>query len=205
MAHSNLPTHLLKSLQLPSLEKCNIYLVGSRLWGTNSDTSDWDLLIVSDLSSGQLKSLHKCQYDITLLDRQEFAARVNQGSIVEVACALLRKEDMLSYAFDTTDLQVNLDAMKMWLEDRQVKDFDKAKKFWLKGNQQSGWKILRHVLNSKALYNHLATVLSSTRVTLTIHDVQTVARSTALLHDKNWIQLDWVNAYSAVTDALTQL
>ncbi|CAF3622265.1 unnamed protein product [Adineta steineri] len=159
MAHSNLPAHLFKSFHLPNPNSYNVYLVGSRLWGTNTDKSDWDVLIVGDVSSEQLSSLHKSQYDIKLLDRQEFIKRAKQGSVIEVICALMRKEDMLQCAFDIGNLSVDSDAIKIWLQERQVKDLAKAEKFWQKGNRQSGWKILRHILHSRALYNHLADIL----------------------------------------------
>ena len=205
MAHTNLPVHLFKSLRLANPESYNVYLVGSRLWGTNITASDWDLLIVGDVPPGQLTSLHKSQYDITLLDRQEFAARVKQGSIIEVICALMRKEDMLQCAFDNGDLQVDPEAIKTWLEARQAKNLNKAEKFWLKGNQQSGWKILRHMLHAKALYNHLVIALGEKRVTLTVDDVQTIVRLATLLCDKAWMQQDWSTVHMATINALTHL
>lgn len=204
MAHTNL-IHLFKSLHLSSPEKYNVYLVGSRLWGTNTDTSDWDLLVVGDVSSAQLTSLHKSQYDISLLDRQEFAERVKEGSIIEVICALMCREDMIQCAFDTSNLQVDSEAVRMWLETRQGKDLQKAEKFWLKGNRQSAWKILRHILHGQALYNHLAVALREKQINLTVNDVQTIVRSATLLCDKAWMQLDWTDAHTAVIDALSNL
>ncbi|CAF3881509.1 unnamed protein product [Adineta steineri] len=205
MAHSNLPAHLFKSFHLPNPNSYNVYLVGSRLWGTNTDKSDWDVLIVGDVSSEQLSSLHKSQYDIKLLDRQEFIKRAKQGSVIEVICALMRKEDMLQCAFDIGNLSVDSDAIKIWLQERQVKDLAKAEKFWQKGNRQSGWKILRHILHSRALYNHLADILREKQVILSIEDVQTSVRSVTYLCDKSWMQLDWSDVYTAVIDALAQL
>jgi hypothetical protein len=205
MTHTSLPAHLFKSLHLHSPESYNVYLVGSRLWGTNTDTSDWDLLVVGDVPSGQLTSLHKSQYDIKLLDRQEFTERVKQGSIIEVVCALMRKEDMLQCAFDTDNLLVDPDAIKTWLQERQAKDLDKAEKFWYKGNRQPGWKILRHILHSRALYNHLVVALREKRITLNIDDVQTILSSATLLCDKTWMQLDWPNVHTAVIYALAHL
>ena len=160
---------------------------------------------MGDVPPGQLTSLHKSQYDIKLLDRQEFTVRVKQGSIIEVVCGLMRKEDMLQCAFDTGDLQVDLAAIETWLETRQTKDLDKAEKFWLKGNRQPGWKILRHMLHAKALYNHLVVALREKQVTLTVDDVQTIVRPATLLCDKAWMQLDWPNVRMSVIDALTDL
>lgn len=205
MAQVTLPAHLFKSLQLPRPEHYNVYLVGSRLWGTNTATSDWDLLIVGDLPPGQLTSVHKSQYDIKLLDREEFTARVKQGSIIEVVCALLRKEDMLQHAFDTGDLSIDPDTIKTWLDERQAKDLEKAEKFWLKGNRQVAWKILRHLLHANVLYNHLVVFLHGKRVTLTIDEIQTIVRPATFLCDKGWMQMEWSNVNTAVTDALTQL
>ncbi|UJR16628.1 hypothetical protein I4U23_003528 [Adineta vaga] len=199
------PTHLFKSLHLQKPENYNIYLVGSRLWGTNSNTSDWDLLIVGDIPSTQLTSLHKAQYDVKLLDRQEFIQRANNGSIVEVLCALLRKEDMLQHAFNTDTLRIDQDTMRIWLEERRYKDFEKAEKFWHKGNRQAGWKILRHILHAKALYDYLIFAIRENRVPIAIEDLQTIIRPATLLCDKGWMQLDWSNVHEAVIDTLTHV
>ena len=111
---------LFKSLRLSNPTNYNVYLDGSRLWGTDSTGSDWDLLVVGDLPPGQLNSLHKSQYDVKLLDRHELKARVEEGSIIEAVCALMRKEDMLQVAFELGDVVVNPDAMKTYLGARQI-------------------------------------------------------------------------------------
>lgn len=205
MARVDLPAHLFKSLHLSNPQNYNIYLIGSRLWGTNSATSDWDLLVVGDVPPGHHTSLHKSQYDITLLSRQEFIEQVNQGSLLEVVCALMRKDDMVQRAFDVGNLQINVDSLKTWLAERQEKDLAKAEKFWLKGNQQSGWKILRHILHGRALYNHLIVALRGKRVTFSIDDIQTIVQPATLLCDKNWMQLDWPDAHTAMMDVLQHL
>ena len=205
MAHTTEIAALFKSLRLSNPANYNVYLVGSRLWGTNTAGSDWDLLVVGDLSPGQLTSLHKSHYDVKLLDRDEFRARVKEGSIIEVVCALVRKEDMLQCAFDVGDVEVTLDAITTWLEARQRKDMEKAEKFWLKGHRQSGWKILRHMVHARILYNYLAPALREDRATLTIDDVQACIRAATWLCDKTWMQLDWKEAHVAVADVLASL
>lgn len=205
MAQANLTANLFKSLRLPNHANYNVYLVGSRLWGTNTAASDWDLLIVGDVPSGQLSSLHKSQYDVKLLDRQEFIARAKEGSLIECVCALLRKEDMLQCAFDCDPVAVNPDTMRTWLDERQSKDLDKAAKFWQKGNRQAGWKILRHILHGRALYNHLVEALREERVTLTINDVQAIVRPATFLCEKSWMQLEWDDVNAAMMNALTNL
>ncbi|CAF1077224.1 unnamed protein product [Adineta ricciae] len=205
MAQITVPNHLFKSLHLSNPQSYNIYLVGSRLWGTNTDASDWDLLIVGDVSSTQLTSLHKAQYDIKVLDRQEFMQHINDGSIIETLCALMRKEDMLQYAFDIGQPTIDPATMKTWMETRRAKDLDKAEKFWLKGNRQAAWKILRHILHAKVLYDYLVIALREKRVPLTIDDIQTIVRPASLLCDKSWMQLDWSDVRAATMDALVQL
>jgi hypothetical protein len=114
-----------------------------------------DLLVVDDVPSRHLTSLHKTQYNNTLLNRQEFTAGVKQGSIIEDVYAPMRKEDMLQCAFDTGDLKVDPDAIETSLEERQAKYLEKAEGFWLKGNGQPACKILRHILQAKVLCNYL--------------------------------------------------
>ncbi|KAJ7722768.1 hypothetical protein B0H14DRAFT_3520211 [Mycena olivaceomarginata] len=81
MTQSNISS-LLKTLQIPTKIHA-VHLVGSRLWGTHSPKSDFDLLIVvADPSANSLKfqtSQHKGQYDATLLTESEFCARGRGG------------------------------------------------------------------------------------------------------------------------------
>lgn len=200
-----LPDHLFKSLRLTKPENYNIYLVGSRLWGTNNQQSDWDLLMIGDVPANLSSGVHKCQYDIKLLSRQTFVERIKEGSIIEVVCALLRREDMLQHAFDVERTSIRLDAIRNWVSSREEKDFEKAEKFWQKGNRQAGWKILRHILHARSLVNYLAIVLQEQEVTLTIDDIQGVVRPATLLCDKAWMQLEWVDARAATIDAFNAL
>ena len=200
-----LPDHLFKSLRLTKPENYNIYLVGSRLWGTQGEQSDWDLLMIGDVPANLSSGVHKCQYDIKLLNRPAFIERVKEGSIVEVVCTLLRKEDMLQHAFDIERASISIDAIRNWLNVREEKDFEKAHKFWQKGNRQAGWKILRHILHARSLFNHLVIVLQNQEVTLTIDDIQGLVRPATLLCDKAWMQLEWLDARAATIDALNAL
>lgn len=203
MARNRLPDHLFESLRLKHPERFNVYLIGSRLWGTNNSNSDWDILIVGDFPADQLRSLHKSQYDVKLLSREEFINQIRAGSIIEVICYLLDKNEMLQSSFSVGHLQLDIDVIRNWLQDRQARDFEKAEKFWLKENRQAAWKIFRHILLSRALFNHLAEALPRGQITFTLNEIQNIVRPAALVCDKNWLQLDWSEAKLAVIEALT--
>lgn len=200
-----LPQHVFKSLHISNHEKYNIYLLGSRLWGTNTHDSDWDLLIIGDIPSKLPSTMHKSQYDIKLLDRETFQQRIEEGSLIEVICALLRQEDMLQYAFGLGKISIRTEAIQNWLNSRELRDFEKAAKFWQKGNRQAGWKILRHLLQARSIFNYLAVILREQPVTLTIHDIQRVVRPATALCDKTWMQFEWIDVHAAVNDALNTL
>ena len=98
MANRNLVENLFESIRLCRSSKYNIYLIGSRLWGTNNKTSDWDLLIISQLTmKEQLPSVHKCQYDVKLMDQQQFIEQVKEGSIIEIIFYLLNRTRWIGY------------------------------------------------------------------------------------------------------------
>lgn len=206
MANKNLAEQILKSLNLCSSDKYNIYLVGSRLWGTNTKTSDWDLVIVSEKPSKSLTSIHKSQFDVKLIDRQEFIEKIHEGSMIEVICYLMNKEDLIQNDFHINSIEIDLDKINLWLNQRQIKDLDKAHKFWLKGNQKSAWKILRHILHSQSIYNYLRDNLhQNQQINLTINDIQNIVQPATLLWQQDWIDLDWTQILTSFNQTLTHL
>jgi len=207
MANRNLVENLFESIRLCRSSKYNIYLIGSRLWGTNTKTSDWDLLIVSQLTmKEQLSNVHKCQYDVKLMDQQQFIEQVKEGSIIEVICYLLNKQEMIEHSFDFQSIEINLDKVNSWLNQRQNKDLEKAKKFWIKSNRKSAWKILRHILHSRAIYNYLQQQnIHDQHFNLTIEQIQTILQPATLLCQQDWISLEWNQLLPLFNQAFNQL
>ncbi|KAJ7766761.1 hypothetical protein B0H16DRAFT_1686984 [Mycena metata] len=158
MAQLNIHS-ILKTLQIPT-KVHSLYLVGSRLWGTHSAKSDFNLLVViTDPSSSAppsfQKSQHKGQYDATVLTEAEFRAQVEAGSLIESLCCLLEPSEecvlMHEESHQRRGLVGNLQTMRDWADERAQKDREKAKKFWAKGGamREKGWKILQHTIGAE--------------------------------------------------------
>lgn len=54
---------VLKRLQLKETEVANVYVYGSRVWGTGNKNSDWDFLIIHKNWPGEKSSVHNGEFD----------------------------------------------------------------------------------------------------------------------------------------------
>ncbi|KAF7324583.1 hypothetical protein MKEN_00499600 [Mycena kentingensis (nom. inval.)] len=205
---------ILQSLRLPS--DCSIttaYLVGSRLWGTVTPTSDYDLLIVvSDppttvrSKAELLKSQHSGNYDVTLLYESEFREKVEEGSLIETICCLLDSDDgSIVYAPEPNPhsarrqliYATHLATLRSWADARALRDLEKAAKFWGKGGSArvNGWKILHHSLAAEAILRGLAEDIASCGslrdVRLTTERIQGMVAAGRRDEEQGWLGLDW--------------
>ncbi|KAJ6490684.1 hypothetical protein C8R47DRAFT_1123254 [Mycena vitilis] len=199
---------LLNSLQIPT-KVHSVYLVGSRLWGTHSAKSDFDLLIVvadpvSSTTSFQ-KSQHKGQYDATLLTETEFRQQVNGGSVIETLCCLIPTSEECVLVDEGKPEQRrgligknHLQTMRAWAEERARKDREKAMKFWAKGGamREAGWKILQHVIATESILRGLEGIVDDDKidlrdVSLTCRTVQGLVAAGREETDRAWLELEW--------------
>ena len=67
-----------QKLKLNSSSIKNLYLIGSRLWGTANDKSDWDVMIVLDSDKASKSSMHNSEIDATVYSQKEFLERLNK-------------------------------------------------------------------------------------------------------------------------------
>ncbi|KAJ7264993.1 hypothetical protein B0H12DRAFT_1263556 [Mycena haematopus] len=166
---------LLKLLQIPT-KVHSVYLVGSRLWGTHSAKSDFDLLIVvADPISACppfSKSQHKGRCDATLLTETEFRERVEGGSLIETLCCLIPGSEECVLVHDEAHprrgliAKNHLQTMRIWIEERGQKDREKAMKFWNKGGEmrEKGWKILQHTIAAECILHGLQRVVDEEKI-----------------------------------------
>lgn len=83
----------LGKLQLKSSDTRNVYVIGSRLWGTATEKSDWDLIIVSSSPTISGKnSMHNSDIDATVYSVLEFEQKLKEHSFLEVICLFLPKQ-----------------------------------------------------------------------------------------------------------------
>ncbi|KAJ7074050.1 hypothetical protein C8F01DRAFT_1099055 [Mycena amicta] len=207
---------VLRSLQIPATSSIHsVYLIGSRLWGTETPKSDFDLLVVlhdsSSSSTPFQKSQHKGNYDVTLLTESEFQRQIESGSIIETICCLLAESESSesNILHDSAPGQVSrarralvsMQAMRTWVDDRALRDLEKAEKFWRKGGstRENGWKILHHSIAAESIFGGL--------LELGGPDVQELRLTKAKIHewvargressDGEWLGLEWVDVLAA--------
>ncbi|KAJ7137807.1 hypothetical protein C8R44DRAFT_766253 [Mycena epipterygia] len=205
MPQTNIPA-LLSVLQIPT-KVHSVYLVGSRLWGTHSKTSDFDLLIVvaDPLSSTEQfqKSQHKGQYDATLLSETSFREQVKAGSLIETISCLIPNSDECVLINDDTQRRglnegAHLQTMRIWAEERGRKDREKAMKFWAKGGEmrEKGWKFLQHTIAAECVLQGLEKIVEEDGISLrdvhltqaTLQELVAIGRQDS---DRAWLGLDW--------------
>ncbi|KAJ7681746.1 hypothetical protein B0H17DRAFT_1075552 [Mycena rosella] len=203
---------LLKAFQMPT-QVHSVHLVGSRLWGTHSERSDFDLLIVvADPVASRAefqKSQHKGNYDATIITETSFRDHVKSGSLIETLCCLIPvSEECVLVGGDDTRRglieKAHLETMRIWADHRAEKDREKAMKFWAKGGEmrERGWKILQHMIAAECILLGLKTIAEEDST-----DLRDFRLTQAMLQrliaagrqdgDRAWVALDWVDVEEA--------
>jgi hypothetical protein len=212
MAQPNISS-LLKALQIPT-KVHSVYLIGSRLWGTHSAKSDYDLLIVvadpASSTSPFQKSQHKGQYDATLLTETEFREQVNRGSLIETLCCLIPDSEECVFMNDAPNQRCgligkdHLQSIRIWVDERTKKDRDKASKFWAKGGEmrEKGWKILQHTIAAESIFQGLKRIIDEDKidlrdVSLTQETLRQFVATGRQEQDRAWLGLSWDDVLAA--------
>ncbi|RDB24008.1 hypothetical protein Hypma_008632 [Hypsizygus marmoreus] len=191
--------HIIASLKLQDHNITHAFLVGSRLWGTNTGSSDFDLLFIAEtLSSEVPKSQHKNQYDITLLTKDEFTRRLKSGSLIETVCCLVDgdEESVWRTGGSLKRLVPDIAVLEAWVAARQGADCDKAKKFWLKGKKGDAFKILQHMIMAEYVVRALRGKAQDAGgrlndVSLEVAELRAFVREGRDKSDRDWMDLEW--------------
>lgn len=190
---------VLSSLKLQHEEITHIYVVGSRLWGTDSESSDFDLLVIArSLSHKVPRSQHKTQCDITLLTAADLTERAKQGSLIETVCCLLDGDErcVLRRGEPLKHLVRDISTVEEWVAERHLVDREKAKKFWLKEKREAAYKILQHMIMAEYLTRGLKTMATDAAgrlecIELTVQEIQEFVQRGRDANDRSWIGLGW--------------
>ncbi|KAF7363918.1 hypothetical protein MSAN_01049900 [Mycena sanguinolenta] len=211
---------VLRLLQIPT-KVHSVYLVGSRLWGTHSAKSDFDLfIVVADpvSTSAFQKSQHKGRYDATLLTDTEFRAQVEKGSLIETICCLMPETEECVLLHDEEHSRRALigkghfHTMRIWMDERRQRDREKAMKFWSKGSEvrEKGWKILQHAITAECILRGLQRVVDEEDiepqdVNLTQETLRQLVASGREDGDRAWLGMEWRDVQVAHEERLERI
>lgn len=151
----------LQRLKLDDTKVLNVYVMGSRLWGTAKASSDWDLLIVhEDNGCAARRSLHHGDIDAIALHRDEFAAQVRDHHFLELAAAAWAPRELVwrerfdlrrsaAAAFDPR-------ALAAAVAEESTRDWAMARKFAEKGDAHRAVGVLAHTLRMAVIARGIA-------------------------------------------------
>jgi len=140
---------LINGLKLDPLNVLNIYVVGSRLWGTGTYNSDWDFIIVLKKWKQNRSFLHKKDWDVHVLNKETYENRVlDEHRFLEV-CTLWLPD----YCVWKEELSLRKQFIKSFkpkqfmkiLEEEKIRDEKLAKKMLNKEKYKKVEKINHYI------------------------------------------------------------
>jgi predicted nucleotidyltransferase len=148
---------LISRLQLKKEEVLNVYVIGSRLWGTASYNSDWDFIIVHSKWKGK-SSVHNGEIDATVYDTEEFVQKLKEHSLLEVLCVWLPRPFVWKEVLDPTKhFDLDLASLRSSVFEETERDWRMAQKYMEKKNVDRGKKTVVHALRLILLSIQIAT------------------------------------------------
>lgn len=136
---------ILTSLKIEDSNVIGAYLVGSRLWNTPTEASDYDIILITkSYPSTSPSSLHTRQADISILSLSNYQLLVSQGSFLHVLLRYLPPSHVLRALPPPQPALPTVAVFLSWVLDRVELDEQKAAKFFGKERKEEGNKILRH-------------------------------------------------------------
>lgn len=145
MANMNLKI-VLDRLKLQDKDVLNVYVMGSRLWGTVTNSSDWDILIVHQCSDAPgHKTAHCGDIDASLLHCDEYRKRLSEHHFLEIVTVWMPLEYVWKEKFDPKTV-FNLDPQVLLASvfTESERDWTMAQKVIRKAEQMRGAKIIVH-------------------------------------------------------------
>lgn len=119
---------LAKRAQFVLNEAINIYPYGSRVYGTTSPESDFDVVVVSNISE---PCIQFCDHNIdyTVFNISEFEKRLDEHEIMALECIFLRPELIIVNNQDyTRTFSIDLCKLRCSISKKASNSFVKAKK-----------------------------------------------------------------------------
>lgn len=145
---------ILKSFSLNSTDVCNVYAVGSHVWGTCTRHSDWDLVIVtsSQHTHPQAINAHKNKLDAWILSVDEYMTNIKDHLLQALITVWLPRCFVLKERYDPRiSFKYSQSSLLGSVKKMNERDLRVAKKHFTKNDPQGGSKILRHCIKQMEL------------------------------------------------------
>lgn len=127
-----------------------IYQYGSHVYGTNSEKSDKDIIVILEDISQSIETLNelKKQYDVSVYSKIDFEKQIKEHEISALECLFLEDKFILKYHQWNFDL--NLIQLRTSISQKSSNSWVKAKKKFLVEKdyapyigQKSAWHAIR--------------------------------------------------------------
>ena len=139
---------MLASFDIQDQNVLNIYIVGSHMWETCHNSSDWDLVIVVEkLSSPKPLNHHKGNLEAFILSKEQYVELLNTHSLQLLLTLWLPKMCVMREKFNPRDPSVftfSKNSLVRALEHHRERDFKISRKHFLKDDRKTAKKILLH-------------------------------------------------------------
>jgi RNA ligase/AAA domain len=138
---------LLSRLNLKDDDVDNIYVYGSRLWGTAGSSSDFDFIIVRKSDCKKQVTHVGATIDATIMGRREFGERLARGDFLHVMCAFMPQYAIWRERWNIRkSWALNKAKLCQSVLTESKRDLAMAWKHFGKGAVDKGRKILSHTL-----------------------------------------------------------
>lgn len=127
-----------------------IYQYGSYVYGTNSEKSDKDIIVVlenTEISKENIEELKK-EYDVNIYSRHDFEKMIKEHEISALECLFLKDEFIIKYHH--WDFNLNLQTLRNSISQKSSNSWVKAKKKFIVEKdyapyigQKSAWHAIR--------------------------------------------------------------
>eukprot|EP01059_Diplonema_ambulator_P017513 TRINITY_DN2952_c0_g1_i1.p1 TRINITY_DN2952_c0_g1~~TRINITY_DN2952_c0_g1_i1.p1 ORF type:complete len:206 (+),score=48.34 TRINITY_DN2952_c0_g1_i1:628-1245(+) len=176
-------------------EVLGVYIQGSRLWGCNGTSSDYDLLVI--LKEGEKGSTHiGVVYDVTYMGEAVFLERVRANCVYELCAVCVPKGEFIIKEYKRMPKigeVLNLANLKTHVTTETPKILTLSSKFGAKSDFKRQAKLLTHAYHLAELAHQLATTKTITDFTMNLKNF----RDLLALNPESWEAPDWDTAESS--------
>ena len=144
---TNMLEKISKSFKLTQSDILNVYVVGSRLWGTAQKDSDWDLVVVVKIWAGKPADMHSGLLDAHILSKDQFLEGLLMHNFRLITCINTPDHCKLKETVHFgKDFALNKIKLKESFFQENERDMRVAEKHAMKGKVDTATKICVHTL-----------------------------------------------------------